>query len=175
MKRVLQVVGWSIGVLIAMLLVSEVWVRTESVIYLITLTCVTPFAIVYIATGRVIRRRRPLLAVIILALVGGWGLLIAWGAQFTADGFTPLENSFIMNLSTEVLGTALIVLLLSFPRTLGYIVLFVLGIALIVNIEQMTGVNQDVTLNLSTEVLGSLLTALVIYRFVEQFERKEKE
>jgi hypothetical protein len=111
----------------------------------------------------------------VLALVGGYGLLMAWGNQFNANGFSEVENGFIMNLSTEVVGAAVIVLLLSFSRTAGNVTLFFLALAGVLMIERTVGATQAVTLNLSTELLGSLLTTLVVYRFVEQFEHRAKK
>lgn len=175
MKRVLQIAAGVVGVGVLIFLSTEVWVRTQSVIFLITMTCVFPFALIYLLTGGVIRRRRPLLAVGVLALVGGYGLLMAWGNQFNANGFSEVENGFIMNLSTEVVGAAVIVLLLSFSRAAGNVTLFFLALAGVLLIERTVGATQAVTLNLSTELLGSLLTTLVVYRFVEQFEHKAEK
>lgn len=168
--RGLKILGWIVGVLVAGFFLTEVYVRTESVLYLIAMTCTVPFALIYLLTGRLLNRRAPWLAVVLLVIVGGAGLTMAWGNQFTADGFTMLENAFLLNLSTEVFGTALIIALLVLPRTWANVLLFVAALGLLVRVEFLSGPLQDIALNLSTELLGGLLAALLIYRFIEQFD-----
>ena len=176
MKRILQFIGGIIGVVFMMGLLLWLWTQTESVIYLISLTCIFPFAIIFIVSGRFIRRRRPLLAVLLLAPLGLYAVAIAWGNQFTepASQFNESETAFIMNLGTEIVGAAVILLLLSFSRTLGNLILLGLAVGFMLLIEQSTGQTQAVYLNLSTELLGSLLAAMVIYRFLDRFDENQK-
>jgi len=176
MKRALQIIGGVIGVIVMILVLAELWAQTESVIYLISLTCVFPFAIIFIVSGRFIRRKRPLLGVLLLLPLGALAVTLAWGNQFSVsgEGFSEVENAFLMNLGTEILGAALILLLLSVNRTLSNVILLGLAFWFMILIERSTGSIQDVYLNLSTELLGSLLAALVIYRFLERFDEKHK-
>ena len=80
--------------------------------------------------------------------------------------YSPSEFALLLNISTEFLGAAVIVVLLQFKR-IGVAGAMVLGVVLLHFVDIETGFNLDLMINLASEIFGALLTGWVIHRVIE--------
>lgn len=95
-----------------------------------------------------------------------------------SEDFSRVELSFMLNISIEFLGAAVIVLLFHLKR-IGVVAILMLGTFFLGLLSAESGQNLDVYTNLSAEVFGTLLTGWVIYRVIDlrdnqKFQRKSK-
>lgn len=106
-----------------------------------------------------------LIAMTVMLLTGLLFLDILF-LEDTRDTYSLSEFALLLNISTEFLGAAVIVILLQFKRV-GVAGAMVLGVVFLHLVDTETGLNLDLYINLASEIFGALLTGWVIHRVIE--------
>lgn len=106
------------------------------------------------------------LIAMVVMLLTGLLFIDALVAEETSDLYSPTEFALLLNISTEFLGAAVIVVLLQLKR-IGVAGAMVVGVVLLHLVDTETGFDLDLYINLASEIFGALLTGWVIHRVIE--------
>lgn len=104
-------------------------------------------------------------AMIVMLLTGALLVGMVFDTDSSVD-FSSVELSFMLNIGTEFLGAAVIVILFQLKR-IGVVGLLMVGTVFLGLLSRETGQNLELYLNLSAEIFGTLLTGWVIYRLID--------
>lgn len=131
----------------------------------ITVVLLSIVTVLSLVANRLLRYRPVaifVLLVLVLAAVGIWA--------DTTSGYSEQEVAYAMNISTEALGTILLLVLFAFGR--NFWTLTVAGgvaMGLLYFVETNPGtLTSDFLLNLTTEIVGAFLLVLVLQRFEQE-------
>ncbi len=103
-------------------------------------------------------------------------MTLGFSILYKNDGY-DLSNAFLLNVGTEFVGVALLVILFSLGRwsLLALVITYALALALLAFSTE--GWRQDTLINLNTELFGVFITSLifaVIDRNVRERQQKQK-
>jgi|GEM_PF-1807304 len=107
-------------------------------------------------------------AIVVMLLTGALLATMVTDPEISAD-YSSVELSFLLDLGTQFLGAAAIVVLFQLRR-IGVVVILMLGtfsLGLLSSIGAETSQNLSIYTNLSAEIFGALLTGWVIYRVID--------
>lgn len=104
-------------------------------------------------------------AMIVMLLTGALLVAMVFDPDANSD-YSSVELSFMLNISTEFLGAAVIVVLFQLKRV-GVVAILMVGTFFLGLLSTETGQNLELYTNLSAEIFGTLLTGWVIYRVID--------
>jgi hypothetical protein len=104
-------------------------------------------------------------AMIVMLLTGALLASMVFDPDVNSD-YSSVELSLMLNIATEFLGAAVIVVLFQMKRV-GVVAILMVGTFFLGLLSTETGQNLDLYTNLSAEIFGTLLTGWVIYRVID--------